>query len=76
MSVTLDLVKDPLTTKQAAELLQVSLSTVQKAIHRKKIHAEQMGRDNWIEREEVERYRRDRKLTGPRKTRPSDQPPA
>ena len=31
MLATLDLVKDPVTTKQAAELLDVSLSAVQKA---------------------------------------------
>ena len=51
--------KEVLTTKQAAELLQVSLSAVQKAIQKGKLRYEQMGRDNWIEREEVERYRRD-----------------
>ena len=71
MLATLEPVKDPVTTQQAAELLQVSLSAVQKAIQKKRLRAEQIGRDNLIEREEVERYRRDRKLTGPRKQRPS-----
>lgn len=68
---TLDLVKDPVTTQQAAVMLDVSVSAVQKAIQKKRLKAEQMGRDNWIEREEVERYRRERKLTGPRKTPPA-----
>jgi excisionase family DNA binding protein len=71
MSATLELVKDPVTTQQAAELLQVSLSAVQKAIQNRRLKAEQIGRDNLIEREEVERYRRERKLTGPRKRRPT-----
>lgn len=70
MYATLDLVKDPVTTQQAAAMLQVSLSAVQKAIQKGRLKAEQMGRDNWIEREEVERYLRERKLTGPRKRRP------
>lgn len=74
MLATLDAVKDPVTTKQAAELLQVSLSAVQKAIQKGRLTAESIGRDNLIEREEVERYRRDRKLTGPRKRRPSTAP--
>jgi excisionase family DNA binding protein len=76
MLATLDLVKDPVTTKQAAEMLQVSLSAVQKAIAKGRLKAEQMGRDNWIEREEVERYVRDRKLTGPRRVRPTTPPPS
>lgn len=74
MYAILDFVKDPVTTQQAAVMLQVSLSSVQKAIARKRLRAEQIGRDNLIEREEVERYARERKLTGPRKRRPD--PPA
>ena len=70
MYATLDFVKDPVTTQQAAAMLQVSLSAVQKAIQKGRLRAEQMGRDHWIEREEVERYLRERKLTGPRKRRP------
>lgn len=68
---TLDLVKDPLTTQQAAAMLDVSLSAVQKAIQKGRLKAEQIGRDNLIEREEVERYKAERKLTGPRKRKPS-----
>lgn len=75
MSVTLDLVKDPVTTRQAAELLQVSLSAVQKAISRGHLPAESLGRDKFIEREDVEKYRRVRKMTGPR-NRPSPPSPA
>lgn len=74
MSITLDLVKDPVTTQQAAAMLQVSLSAVQKAITNGRLRAEQMGRDKWIEREEVERYQRERRLTGPRKQRPTPPP--
>lgn len=70
MLATLDAVKDPVTTLQAAQMLDVSLSAVQKAIKRRLLAAEQIGRDKLIEREEVERYRRERKLTGPRKTPP------
>ena len=70
MYAILDFVKEPLTTQQAAAMLDVSLSSVQKAIARGKLKAELMGRDNWIEREEVERYLRERKLTGPRKRKP------
>lgn len=76
MSITLDPVKDPVTTQQAAAMLDVSLSAVQKAVQKGRLRAEQMGRDNWIEREEVERYRRERKLTGPRKHRPAPPDPA
>ena len=71
MFTTLDLVKDPVTTKAAAELLEVSRWAVLKAIHEDRMKAEMMGRDYWIEREEVERYQRERKMTGPRKHRPT-----
>lgn len=74
MFTTLDLVKDPVTTKAAAEILEVSRWAVLKAIHEERLKAEQFGRDYWIEREEVERYRRERRLTGPRNRKPS--PPA
>lgn len=74
MFTTLDLVKDPMTTKAAAELLSVSRWAVLKAIHEDRIKAEQFGRDYWIERQEVERYLRERRLTGPRKRQP--RPPA
>lgn len=72
MLATLDLVKDPVTTQQAAAMLDVSLSAVQKAITHGRLKAEKIGRDKLIEREEVERYARERKLTGPRKNRPAD----
>lgn len=74
MSVTLDLVNDPVTTREAAALLQISLSAVQKAISRGHLPAERMGRDKFIEREIVERYRRERKMTGPRQNRPTPPP--
>ena len=70
MYATLDFVKDPVTTKQAAAMLDVSLSAVQKAIQKRRLKAELMGRDNLIEREEVERYLRERRMTGPRKRKP------
>jgi excisionase family DNA binding protein len=71
MSATLDLVKDPVTTKAAAEILDVSRSAVLKAIKKSRLTAEPFGRDYWIEREEVERYLKERKMTGPRRNRPS-----
>jgi excisionase family DNA binding protein len=74
MYAILDFVKDPVTTQQAAAMLQVSLSAVQKAVQKGRLTGEQIGRDWLIEREEVERYRRERKLTGPRKHPPSPQP--
>ena len=74
MLATLDLVKDPVTTMQAAVMLDVSLSAVQKAVAQGRLTGEQYGRDYLIEREEVERYRRERKLTGPRKRRPTPPP--
>lgn len=70
MYAILDFVKDPVTTQQAAAMLDVSLSAVQKAIQKGRLKAEQLGRDNLIEREEVERYLRERKMTGPRRNRP------
>lgn len=74
MFTTLDFVKDPVTTKTAAQMLDVSRWAVLKAIASDRLAAEQLGRDWLIEREEVERYRRERKMTGPRKHRPP--PPA
>jgi excisionase family DNA binding protein len=56
----------------AAEFLQVSRSAVLKAISDRRLVAEKMGRDYLIERDELERYHRERKLTGPRKQRPAD----
>jgi len=70
MSATLAPVKDPVTTKAAAAMLDVSRSAVLKAIKKRRLPAEPFGRDYQIEREEVERYRQERKLTGPRKRRP------
>ncbi len=52
-------------------MLDVTLSAVQKAIHKGRLKASQLGRDWLIEREEVERYQRERRLTGPRKHRPT-----
>ena len=71
MYTTLDLVKDPVTTKEAAAMLTVTRWAVLRAIKGNRLKAEQFGRDYAIEREEVERYLRERRLTGPRK-----QPPA
>jgi excisionase family DNA binding protein len=51
-------------------MLDISLSAVQKAVQKGRLRANQFGRDYWIEREEVERYRLERRLTGPRKHRP------
>jgi len=75
MYAILDIVKDPVTTQQAAVMLEVSLSAVQKAVQKGRLKAEQIGRDNLIEREEVERYLRERKMTGPRGSRNRPTPP-
>ena len=64
-----------MTTNTAAHELQVSRSAVLKAIGDDRLAAEKVGRDYLIERDELERYRRERKLTGPRKQRPT-QPPS
>lgn len=71
MYATLDFVNDPVTTQQAAAMLDVSLSAVQKAIHAGRLRADLIGRDYLLERDEVERYRRSRRLTGPRKRKPA-----
>lgn len=63
-----------MTTNAAALALQVSRSAVLKAIDDDRLKAEKVGRDYLIEREEVERYRRERKLTGPRKQQPRKPP--
>lgn len=60
-----------MTTNAAAEVLQVSRSAVLKAINDKRLTAKKVGRDYLIEHDEVERYRRARKLTGPRRNRPA-----
>jgi excisionase family DNA binding protein len=74
MLITLDPVKDPVSTNDAAAMLSISRSAVQKAIKDHRLKAEKKGRDKWIEREEVERYARERKLTGPRKQAPRPSP--
>lgn len=76
MYAILDFVKDPVTTQQAAAMLDVSLSAVQKAVQKGRMTGEQIGRDWLIERGEVERYRQERRLTGPRKRRPAPDRPA
>lgn len=76
MYAILDFVKDHVTSQQAAAMLDVSLSAVQKALQKKRLRGERAGRDWLIEREEVERYLRERKMTGPRRTRPTPPPAA
>lgn len=74
MSTTLEAVKNPVTTDVAAEMLDVTRWAVLKALKDKRLAGVKMGRDFVIELEEVERYRRERRLTGPRSRRP--RPPA
>lgn len=64
------------TTTQAAELLGVSRVAVSVALKQGRISGTMIGRDWAIEREEVERYLRERKMTGPRRTRPTPPPAA
>lgn len=63
--------KTVVTTTVAAEMLRVSRAAVHKAMQDGRIAGVQFGRDYLIEREEVERYRRERKLTGPRRQQPA-----
>lgn len=63
-----------MTTNAAALELQVSRSAVLKAIDDGRLKGKKVGRDYLIEREEVERYRRERKLTGPRRIKPAGPP--
>lgn len=63
--------KSIVTTAQAATMLDVSRAAINKAVQQGRIAGTVFGRDYWIEREEVERYLRERKLTGPRKRRPA-----
>jgi excisionase family DNA binding protein len=76
MYTTLDLVKDPVTTNEAAAMLSVTRWAVLKAIQKGRLKADEFGRDWAIEREEVERYLRVRKMTGPRKLGRRPLPPA
>lgn len=71
MYAILDFVADKVTSQQAAAMLDVSLSAVQKALQAKRLQGERIGRDWLIEREEVERYLRERKMTGPRRKPPT-----
>ena len=50
-----------MTTAQAAAALNVSRAWVWRLIKRGDITAEMRGRDWWIEPDEIERYRRERK---------------
>ncbi len=53
-----------MTTKQAAEILGVKMTTVNTLIQRKQIAATKFGRDWLITPEEVERYQRERHKPG------------
>lgn len=70
MSTTLEVVKNPVTTEVAAQMLEVTRWAVLKAIKDKRLVGTKLGRDFVIEVDEVERYRRERRLTGPRKQQP------
>lgn len=50
-----------MTTTEAAAALDVTRAWLWQLIKRGVIAAEKRGRDWWIEQEEVERYRRERK---------------
>lgn len=56
-----------LTTTQAAERLGVNRATLQKAIQRKHLQAEKIGRDWFIEEFELKKYaKRDKLRPGPK----------
>jgi excisionase family DNA binding protein len=50
-----------MTTTEAAAYLGVTRAWLWRLVKRGTIQAEMRGRDWWIEREEVERYKRERK---------------
>lgn len=50
---------DFLTTKQAAEILEVEPFSVSKAINRGRLHAVKFGTQWMIERKDVERYQKE-----------------
>lgn len=52
---------DELTTTEAAAALGLTRAWIWRLIKRGTIQAERRGRDWWIEREEVERYTREKK---------------
>jgi excisionase family DNA binding protein len=57
-----------MTTTEAAAILGVTRAWLWRLIKAGKIAAEMRGRDWWIEPEEVERYKRERRQAGrPRK---------
>lgn len=53
-----------LTTNQAAEVLDIRPATLRKQIRAGRIKAVKMGRDWFVEPEEVDRYRREHQQTG------------
>jgi excisionase family DNA binding protein len=55
---------DFLTTKQAAEILEIEPFSVSKAINRGKLHAVKFGTQWMIERDEVDRYKKETAKVG------------
>lgn len=59
-----------MTTQEAADYLGVTQSRIRQLIMDEVFHPMKRGRDNWIQRAEVERYRVERKPRGrPRQER-------
>lgn len=52
-----------MTTSEAAAALGVAPDTIRHLIHLRRLEARKHGRDWWIERAEVERYRASRRPT-------------
>lgn len=50
-----------MTTKEAAAILGITPHTLRQQIAKGKLQAQRHGRDWWLERAEVERYKRENK---------------
>lgn len=59
-------IKDPISTKQAADILGLSHSAVRKMVDRKQIKSEKLGHYNYVSRRKVNDMRRKREAASQR----------
>jgi excisionase family DNA binding protein len=59
-----------ITTREAAEMLGVSPVRVRQFIRQNRMAAEKFGRDHLLDRDEVERFKRQGRRSGPKGGRP------
>lgn len=53
-----------MTTKEAADQLGVKINWIQKLIQSKRIKAQKVGRDYWIEQADLDVYKKDKRPVG------------